>query len=152
GFASLIVWEDFLIAPSFIAELEPEVVVRTACPAMHHRIDRAASAQYLSARPIELAVIELRLRLSEVSPIERPLEQTREGSGHSKGAAAVRSSSFKQQDVGAWIFSQPVSQYTSGRPGSYYYVMVHSFLRLMNSSSARPRLAPGARDATTDHC
>src|SRR5438046_2929196 len=57
-------------APAGIAELPPMIVILVLAADLEQTVDRTRSAQHLAARLDDLAVIELRLRLGFVQPID----------------------------------------------------------------------------------
>src|SRR6478735_157438 len=62
--------QHVVVAPAFAAALPPAVIIGRRAPHVDHAVDRAGAAQYLAARLVEDAAVELRFWLAVEHPVD----------------------------------------------------------------------------------
>ena len=81
---------------------------------VHQAVDRRGPAQYLAARRVHAAPIQVRLRLRVIEPVVlRHVHRYRQRRGHLDENGSVRAAVFEQQHPPRPVGAQPVRQYAS---------------------------------------
>ena len=128
------------IGPAGIAELSPSVVIAVAAADIDHGVDRGRPAQNLAARPEELAVVEILLRLGVIAPVDDSgLHQPDIARRHVDEEVLVLVAGFQQQHFERRIGRQPIRQHTPGGPAADDDVVVHRTPPLRRSCRSRGR-------------
>src|SRR6185437_8370100 len=133
-----VVGENVGIGPAVIAELAPMVEIARVAARIHHAVDRGRAAQHLAARHAELAVIERRVGLALVIPVEFALERGRyESERHLDEELVVAPARFEQQDGDFRIGAQTVGEHAARRPRADNNVIVMHVPALRPASRRR---------------
>jgi hypothetical protein len=83
-----------------------------------HDVDRGGAAQNLAAQQGKPAIVKVRLRLCCVAPVEHlALLQLTEAERDLNVRVTIAAARFEQQDACAFVFSQPMGENASCRPG-----------------------------------
>ena len=107
------------IAPAAAARLRPAVIVARMAAHIHHAVDGGGAAQHAAARMAEPPVVEIRLRLGRVGPVEAVVgEQPPEARRHVDRPVAIDRPRFQQQDAHIRVLGQARRQHAAGRSGA----------------------------------
>ena len=102
--------------PSAIAELCPAVIVLVLAPNIEQPVDGTRSAEYFATGPLKAAVVDTRVRICLVAPVElRVVHGFEVADRYVNPRIAVRVASFQKQDFIGGIFRQPIGQNTTCR-------------------------------------
>jgi hypothetical protein len=126
------------VAPAWIAQASPLVVDGTMAPNVDLRVDGAAAADDLAARPIQTASTQVGLRFRLVCPVELALEEAAEGNRDVDLDSIVRSTRLEQQDRPARIGCQTVGQHAPGRACADHDVVVGAVVSSLSRGLGRP--------------
>src|SRR5262249_51274388 len=106
-------------------EITPPFVIHSIGAAVDHCVGRTRPAQCFTARPVDLTILHLWLRLGFVSPIALGLEELRKGSWNMDLLYFVRTTRFEQQNFDVSVLGQTIGQHASSRTGPDDYVVEH---------------------------
>src|ERR1700709_103971 len=94
------VGQNIVIRPTRIAQLAPEIEVLLLAPQVDQPIDRTGTAKHFAARLENAAVIEFRLRLRLIHPVDAlVLEQLSITDGNMNPDIVVLPARFEEQDA-----------------------------------------------------
>ena len=110
---------DVGVVPLFAGRLAPLVVVGGEAAHPHHRVHRRRAAEHLASWPIDLAPVELLLRLGAIVPVHLAAEELREARGDVDELVLVLGPGFEHHDLGGLIRTEPVGHHRSGRARSH---------------------------------
>src|SRR6516165_5470849 len=107
--------QHILEAPAGIAELAPMIEVRRLAADVEQAIDRARPAQHFSPRLDDLPVVELRLRLRGIEPIDLTIgEQLAVAKGDVNPDMAVMAARLQQENAMATRGGQTIGENAAG--------------------------------------
>ena len=132
--------------PAGVAELAPVVEIFLLAADIEEAVDRARTAQHLAARLDDLAVVELRLRLALVEPIDLGVvEQLGEAERNVDPHVAVVAAGFQEQHAVAARCGQPVGKDAARRAGADHDVIEACGIRELDVMAA-PSLTGAYRE------
>ena len=132
------------VSPTRIAGAFPAIETELVAANEGHRVDRARSAVRLAARKRDAAVLQPRLGLRGIAPVEfrsdqrRPLARRRD-----RGIVVRRAARFEQQHAHGRIRRQTIGQHAAGRSGADDDEVEFARAWVLESWG----LAPGLRDS-----
>src|SRR5688572_3695810 len=146
-FRPLEIRQYFVVAPPFVANLGPVVVVAAVATDVHHHVDGTAATAHDSAMDSDVAPVQLRPRfclvpLADVRIQENEAENV---AGIVNILAGIRAAPFEQQH--ASILTQPIRQRAARRSGTHDDVIERrgGSHRGRISGRARARCTPARR-------
>jgi hypothetical protein len=114
------------VAPAGRALCLPGVVVERAPAHVQHRVHRARPAEAPAARDVQRAVVDVRLGLGRVIPVELCVELVGERRWDLDVQRAIAPAGLQQQHSHRRVLRQPICEHAARRPGSDDHVVVHS--------------------------
>src|SRR5436305_11863440 len=124
------VGQDVGEAPAGIAELPPVIVILVLAANVKQAVDRARSTEHFAARLDDLPVVQLRLRLGFVEPIDLGIvEQLAVAERDVDPHVAVMAAGLEQQDAIPAGFGQAVGEHATGGAGADDNVIEPRFIR-----------------------
>ena len=148
AFGALEIGQHVLPGPTLVADhARPFVVVARVAADVAHRIDRARTAEHAPARPPQAAVVQRRLGLGRVIPVDAFLaDQLGEAGGHVDERVPVARAGLEQQHTPVRIGAQAVGQHAAGRSGADDdAVVLHAEIHVPRVRPTSARLKAGAR-------
>ena len=107
------------VVPLLAGRLAPLVVVGGEAAHPHHRVHRRRAAEHLASRPIDLAPVELLLRLGPIVPVHLAADQLREARGDVDELVLVLRPGFEHHDLNGLIRAEAIGHHRSGRARSH---------------------------------
>lgn len=112
------IWQDRGEGPAGIAELCPVVEIAGRAADVDHGVDGAGTAEDFAARPVEPAILELRLGFGGIIPVHGGLEEFGEGCGNGNFAGARRAAGFEEQDADVRVLGEASGENATGGAGA----------------------------------
>ncbi len=107
------------VAPAVVPHLPPGVVVQRVAAHEEHAVDRRRAAQHLAARQPDATVVQLRLGLGHVAPVELGVEHgPQEADRHLEIEVVVLAPGLQHQDLDVLVLAEPRGQHAAGRAGA----------------------------------
>jgi hypothetical protein len=117
GLGALEVRQHVGVAPARIAELFPLVVVVAVAADVDERVEAAGAADHLAARPVHLAIVDVRLRLRVELPVERaPPQRLVHARRADLERAVLRRAGLDQDDLARGLLREPMREHAARGP------------------------------------
>ena len=107
------------VVPLLARGRAPLVVVGGEAAHPHHRVHRRRAAEHLASWPIDLAPVELLLRLGAIVPVHLAAEELREARGDVDELVLVLGPGFEHHDLRGLIRAESIGHHRSGRARSH---------------------------------
>src|SRR5699024_6607096 len=119
------VGQDVAIAPAVAAALLPAVVIQCMTADVHHAVDRRRAAECTAARRIHLALVQTRLWLGMIVPVEvLRVDRVTHARRHVDHPGVGARAGFQQKHARTGVVAQAVGEHTTGGTGADNNVIV----------------------------
>ena len=116
--------QDIVPAPAGIPHLTPAVVILRLPADVQKPVQRRRSAQHLATRPFDRPPVQPGVRLSLVAPVNiRIMDRFKVADGDVDPWVDIAPTSFKKDDLGLRIGTQPIGDYAPRRPRSDNHII-----------------------------
>ncbi|SKG83666.1 Uncharacterised protein [Mycobacteroides abscessus subsp. bolletii] len=115
SFDALEIGGDVRERPLLARHLSPVVIVRREATDPHHRVHRRRPAERLASWPVDLTVVQLRLGLGQVVPVDIAAEKLRERGGNVDSHVLILGAGLQDQHLIVGPFGEPGGQRCSRR-------------------------------------
>ena len=130
--------QDLVPIPSGIPERRPAIVIGLRAAHIDHPVERGRPAERFPARPEQLSVVGMGLRLGPIGPVIGRIPQLDDAERGRDRLAIIGAARLQQQDRGA-VFREAIGQHTARRSRAANDVIIALLLRIGRVHRGAPK-------------